>query len=312
MVVAGSGCRVGGGSESNVIAANAGHGVLVTGPAAELAGNRIRSNGGDGVAVTGSAQITGNLFDANGGLGIDIGDDGVTAQGLPVIASVTREGGQLRLRGTLATGSFLELFSNAACDPSGHGEGAVLLGSAAAAAGEFSVLVPADAAAGTVVSATATANGTTSEFSACAMVAESTGGPPPGGTTPPPGGTTPPPGATQADPQSTITSPRGTVRARRLKRIRGTSQDAARVDIAVIRVKGRRCFALTRRGTFVRRTGPRRCSPRAFFKANGTATWSFRLKRRFPPGRYRIYSRATAADGSREAPPARVRVRVRR
>ena len=80
----------------------------------------------------------------------------------------------------------------------------------------------------------------------------------------------------------------------------------------MIRVKGRKCFALTRRGTFERRTGPRRCSPRAFFRASGTATWSFRLKRRFPPGRYRIYSRATAADGSREAPPARVRVRVRR
>ena len=174
--------------------------------------------------------------------------------------------------------------------------------------------LPADAPVGTVVSATVTKAGTTSEFSACATVQDAGGTtPPPGGTTPPPGGTTPPPGggAPQADPQSTITSPRGTVRARRLKRIRGTAQDAARVHIAVIRVKGRKCFALTRRGTFARRTGPRRCSPRAFFRANGTATWSFRLKRRFPAGRYRIYSRATAADGTREAAPARVRVRVR-
>jgi hypothetical protein len=309
VVVAGAGCQVGGGSEPNVIAANTGHGVMVTGAAAELAGNRIRSNGADGVAVTGagSARITENLIDANGGLGIDLGDDGVTAQGLPVIASVTREGGRLRLRGTLTTGGLIELFSNAACDPSGHGEGAAFLGSVAVAGGEFSALVPADAATGTVVSATATANNATSEFSACVTVAESTGTPPPGGTPPPPGG-----GTVTFAPRSTITYPRGRVKARRLKRIAGIAQDAARVDVAVIRIKGSRCFALTRRGTFVRRTGPRRCSPARFFKANGTSTWSFKLKRRFSPGTYRIYSRATAADGSREAPPARVRVRVRR
>jgi hypothetical protein len=115
-----------------------------------------------------------------------------------------------------------------------------------------------------------------------------------------------------ADPRSAITSPGGSVKARRLKRIEGTAQDAARVDVAVIRIKGSTCLALTRTGTFKRRTGPGRCSPARFLKASGTTTWSFRLKRRFPPGRYRIYSRATAADGSREAPPASVRVRVRR
>jgi hypothetical protein len=116
----------------------------------------------------------------------------------------------------------------------------------------------------------------------------------------------------QADPQSAITSPRGRIRARSLKRIKGTAQDAARVDIAAIRIKNGKCFALTRSGRFKLRTGPGRCSPKAFFKASGTTTWSFRLKRRFRPGRYRIYSRATAADGTREVPPAKVRVRVRR
>jgi hypothetical protein len=80
----------------------------------------------------------------------------------------------------------------------------------------------------------------------------------------------------------------------------------------VIRIRGTRCFALTRKGRFKRKTGAGRCSPKAFFRANGTTTWSFRLKRRFPPGRYRIYSRATAADGSRESPPAKARARVRR
>jgi len=80
----------------------------------------------------------------------------------------------------------------------------------------------------------------------------------------------------------------------------------------VIRRKGTRCFALTRAGRFKRRFGPDRCSPARFFRARGTARWSYRLKRRFRPGRYVIYSRATAADGTREAPPARVRVRVRR
>jgi hypothetical protein len=282
-----------------------------------LRGNLIRANGADGVATTGAgtARLTGNLIDGNGGLGIDAGDDGVSTGGLPVLSAVERAAGQLSVTGTLADGSYtVELFANVTCDPSGYGEGATLLGTAPTAVigGVLAVTIPADAPVGTVVSATVTKTGTTSEFSACATVHDAGVSPPPGGTTPPPGGTTPPPGGTQADPQSTIISPRGSVKARRLKRIRGTARDAARVDVAVIRIKGSKCLGLTRRGGFRLRTGPRRCSPGAFFRANGTSRWSFRLKRRFPPGRYRIYSRATAADGSREAPPARVRVRVRR
>ena len=241
-----------------------------------------------------------------------------------MLSSVVREGGKLRVKGVLSAGApgqyDVELSSDAGCDPSGFGEGASPLGvkgvvTASAGDAPLDLLSDADAATGSVATATVTNGGQTSEYTACATVQGSAppGGttPPPGGTTPPPGGTTPPPGGTQADPQSTITSPRGRVRARRLKRIRGTAQDAARVDVAVIRIRGSRCLGLTRRGTFRRRTGPRRCSPGAFFKANGTSTWSFRLKRRFPPGRYRIYSRATAADGTRESPPTRVRVRVR-
>ena len=303
----------------NEVKGNAADGVRVTaGTGTRLIGNTIRENGGRGVAVANGAGalLRGNSITANGGLGIDVAPDGVTA-GAPVLSAVRREGGKLRLTGTLpapVAGQYdLEVSTDSACDPSGFGEGATpvaVIAVLAAAPGNvlLDLLVDADAPAGTIVAVTATRAGSTSEFSGCVAVTEGAGG---GGTPPPGGGGTPPP-TTQADPQSQITAPRGRVKSRRLKRIRGTAQDAARVDIAAIRIRDGKCYALRRNGRFRLRTGPGRCSPARFFRATGTTTWSFTLKRRFRPGRYRIYSRATAADGTREAPPARVRVRVRR
>lgn len=334
IAVRASGCQVGGAGDGNVVTAAKGSGIVVEQGGADLIANTVRANAADGVRVTGGtgttlvgntirenggrgvavadgagALLRGNSITANGGLGIDVAPDGVSA-GAPVPGAVTREAGKLRLTGTLpapAAGQYeLELSTNGACDPSGFGEGATPVAVAAvpvASAGDapLDVVLGADAPAGTIVTLTATRDGRTTEFSRCVTVGEAA--PPPDGGRPAPA---------PADPRSTITYPRGRVKARRLKRIEGTARDAARVGVAAIRIRGSRCFALTRRGTFVRRTGPGRCSPARFFKANGTSTWSFRLKRRFPPGRYRIYSRATAADGTVEAPPARVRVRVRR
>ena len=54
VLIAGSGCQLGGGATPNAIAGNAGHGVLVSGPAAVLRGNLVRANGADGIATTGA------------------------------------------------------------------------------------------------------------------------------------------------------------------------------------------------------------------------------------------------------------------
>lgn len=112
-------------------------------------GNLIRSNGSAGITVVhltfGAGNvITGNEIHSNIALGIDLGSDFVTAnddgdddeganrlQNFPEITSVT--GSPLNLvQGTLtstANTSFtIELFSNAAADPSGFGEGEVFEG----------------------------------------------------------------------------------------------------------------------------------------------------------------------------------------
>ena len=104
--------------------------------------NIIAHNTNAGVVVSAGEQnsILGNSIYNNGGLGIDLNVDGVTAndtgdgdtgantnQNFPVITSAITTG-----EATLITGSLnslpnqtyrLELFSNAAADPSGHGEG---------------------------------------------------------------------------------------------------------------------------------------------------------------------------------------------
>jgi hypothetical protein len=80
------------------------------------------------------------------------------------------------LNSTPNTTFTLQFFSNASCDPSGHGEGKTLLGFTAVTTNRsgtvrFRATLPGVTAAGQVVTATATdpANNT-SEFSACRTV----------------------------------------------------------------------------------------------------------------------------------------------
>jgi hypothetical protein len=168
--------------------------------------------------------------------------------------------------------------------------------------GAFDVLVPADTDVGTVATATLTgADQATTEFSGCAAITDERG---PGG--PGPGGPGPGPGGTTYLPQSAITSPTRPRKARRVKAIKGTAVDAAHVHVAVTRT-GRRCRALTRSGKLERRA----CARPRWLPAEGTATWKLKLKRRLPPGRYVVRSRATAPDGTVERTPARVTVRLR-
>ncbi|HVS31410.1 MAG TPA: BACON domain-containing protein [Thermoanaerobaculia bacterium] len=149
---------------------NTGHGVVV----GSGIGNSIRLN---------------SIF-FNGGLGIDLGGDGVTAndpgdadsgannlQNYPVVTSVSSDGVTTTISGTLnstpSTGFLVDLYSNASCDASGHGEGQTHLGSTsvltdAGGNAAFSFVASTLLASGHVVTATATdAAGNTSEFSAC-------------------------------------------------------------------------------------------------------------------------------------------------
>lgn len=157
------------------------------------AGNLIAFNGRAGVSVVGGTRnaVAANRIVANGGLGIDLGDDGATAndsgdgdeganhlQNYPVLTSVTTGSSGTMVSGVLnstANTTFrVEFFSGATCDPSGYGEGETYLGSTtvttdghggASLVATFATAIPA----GDQLSVTATdANGNTSEFSACA------------------------------------------------------------------------------------------------------------------------------------------------
>jgi len=162
-------------------------------------GNLIAGNGGRGVHIlaTGIA-VLGNSIHSNGSLGIELENDGVTAndpcdgdlggnnrQNFPVITSSSSGAGMVMLSGSLdslANSTFrLEFFSSAAGDPSGNGEGRTFLGaldnvqtngSCIANFGPVSFPVPAGQS---VVTATATRlDGSlnpieTSEFSAFVM-----------------------------------------------------------------------------------------------------------------------------------------------
>jgi hypothetical protein len=182
---------------------NAGAGVRVSGGAGNtVADNVIRSNGGAGVVIeapaaspAGGNQLRRNSIDGNGGLGIDLGGDGATAndpldadgganglQNAPALASARVGGGDgaVTVRGSLhakaATVYRVEFFASPAADPSGFGEGRTYLGARQLTSDEngdvaIDVLLTGDAAAaaaaGQVVTATAedTATRETSEFS---------------------------------------------------------------------------------------------------------------------------------------------------
>ena len=87
-------------------------------------------------------------------------------------------------------------------------------------------------------------------------------------------------------------------RIRRLSRI-------GRVEIAVLRRTGRRgrCLWLAnRRGRFRARAPitEGECDRGLWLRAEGTASWRFTLARRWPKGRYTLYSRAVNRAGVRE------------
>jgi hypothetical protein len=80
-----------------------------------------------------------------------------------------------------------------------------------------------------------------------------------------------------------------------------------RVDVAVqTKRAGNRCRQLQHNLSFSRE---RHCGkPRVFFKATGTTKWTWRLRKRLPPGYYVLYARATDNTGQQQVDyPTRAR-----
>jgi hypothetical protein len=166
----------------------------MVGGGSNAARNRIAYNGANGISLTGTdpnrTTVRRNLIYSNGGLGIDLGENGVTGndsldadsgpnslQNYPVVVSARSSTGVIIARLNSKPGStyVIEFFSSPAgsCDPSNHGEGRTFLGLkkattdlAGSARIAFTSGVP--FAPGSVITATATdPQGKTSEFSVC-------------------------------------------------------------------------------------------------------------------------------------------------
>ncbi|MGI9106685.1 MAG: FG-GAP-like repeat-containing protein, partial [Pyrinomonadaceae bacterium] len=180
------------------IASNSFNGVTISlasnnqiGGTAPGAGNIIAFNGNHGVSIsdggTGNSIRSNRIF-SNGGLGIDLGADNVTAndpgdadtgpnnlQNFPVLTSAEPNDG-VRVEGTLNstpnTQFQIEFFSNSACDASGNGEGQSFAGSTFTTTDESGNASFVDfisgGGLGSFITATATdPAGNTSEFSQC-------------------------------------------------------------------------------------------------------------------------------------------------
>jgi hypothetical protein len=160
-------------------------------------GNVIAHNGGAGVEIEATLmistqkEISRNSIHSNGGLGIDLGADGVTLndnqdpdaganalQNYPLLDAAELNGGthvQGSLNSLPSTGFFVQFFAGDECDPSDFGEGETFLGEEAVFTDgsgnvEFAVDVGA-AEPGQVITATAQdPDGNTSEFSPCVDV----------------------------------------------------------------------------------------------------------------------------------------------
>jgi len=161
--------------------------------------NTIRFATGAGIAITGGTgnTIFPNSIHSNGGLGIDLGNDGVTAndvgdpdtgpnnlQNYPVITSANTGGISITIQATLnstpQTLFTVDFYWNSAADPSGFGEGQNYFGSRqlftedSGNASFTATLSPASIPAGSFVTAIARdASGNASEFSRSFIVSDS-------------------------------------------------------------------------------------------------------------------------------------------
>ncbi len=212
VVITGAASRYNTVRDNSVISAGI-HGLLLSGGASR---NRIGpenyfgGNGSDGIYLAEGSwnNLAGNTYSNNDGLAIDLGANGVNANNADpdFDASTSANRGQnfpeltaarqapppfssfLILDGRLSStrGVYrVEVYRNSQCDASGHGEGAVLLGSGSVdldctfigpdnqCTKTFSLFVLGSVANGQYITATATDSaGRTSEFSACREVGD--------------------------------------------------------------------------------------------------------------------------------------------
>jgi len=172
---------------------NAGDGVQFVGAASSVISSGIVAfNGGNGVSVIGGGGIRfGARIHSNGGLGIDLDNDGVTAndaqdpdgganqkQNYPVISAAMQSLVNGTLNSTPNTFFNIVVFMSTSCDPSGFGEGEANVGQAfmltdGSGDGVWSV-GGLSLTAGSFVTAIATTlpfpGASSSEFSACMAV----------------------------------------------------------------------------------------------------------------------------------------------
>jgi hypothetical protein len=126
---------------------NGGHGVLITSNGNFVSDNVIGFNAGDGIAVTGTAPTGGqandialNDFFQNGGLAIDLGNDGPTAndpgdadtgpnelQNYPVLTATAAAGGGVTISGTVNSTPNTWLSIAVYSNPAGEDEGRTFL-----------------------------------------------------------------------------------------------------------------------------------------------------------------------------------------
>ena len=159
-----------------------GAGIASSGTGLRVDGSTVDNNGGPGIATTGAvndASFSGNRIHDNGGLGIDLGDDGPTFSDPPApsLDGISQYGDQVTgsIYGDPGTYT-VELFKLGTCDPSGYGEGDIPIGSlnievmpGFPSYGSFAFPPPGGIALGDTFAATATGpDGRTSEFSNCA------------------------------------------------------------------------------------------------------------------------------------------------
>jgi parallel beta-helix repeat protein len=174
------------------------YGVSVGGTSAAMQ-NIIANNNGDGITIGSAASSTieindvvrGNSIYANSDLGIDLGNDGATAndsndsdtgpndlQNFPVLTAATGDAESTTIVGSLNSEPseeyWLDFYVNNACDPSGFGEGYFYLGSYTVTTSmggdaSFTAEFPTAISDGYKVTAIATGTdkGSSSEFSQC-------------------------------------------------------------------------------------------------------------------------------------------------
>jgi CSLREA domain-containing protein len=188
------------GNSTNGIDVNAGASQGRIGSTGANGANTIASNGEDGILVAGGNgnTIRANSIHDNGGLGIDLGPDGVTPndtsdpdtgandlQNFPLITLAQSDGVSTTVNGTINTlpssPQQIDLYVSASCDASGNGEGSTWLAEQfliTDGSGDGSFSVPGlSVSPGQVITVTGTegVSNSTSEFSACVTVTAASG-----------------------------------------------------------------------------------------------------------------------------------------